>query len=215
MPLAAVQDSLHAWPAQAVRDTVAAIVRDERFARDVTQSFWQRVVESLGRLVSRLLAALPDWRIGNAVIVTAAVVLVLLVVARVVLRQRAERELWAGEPREGWRGRRLDPWTEAERLAGTGEFLQAAHALCAALLTDLASRGEVRLHPSKTTGDYARELRRRGASSERGFVRFRSRYDRLVYDAQACDAEDYAALLADARPLLADARSLAAPTRAA
>ena len=63
------------------------------------------------------------------------------------------------------------------------------------------------LHPAKTTGDYARELRRRGAPSERAFQAFRARYDRVVYDLQHCSAEEYARLIEAARPLLARERA--------
>ena len=187
-----------------MRDTVAAIARDNAFQRATSRSLWERLVDLIVRTVRDLIAALPDFRIGNWLVITIAVLLTVLIVARVVVQKRAEREIWAGD-RGGRRlGRRTDPWTEAERLASSGSYVEAAHALCAALLVSCARRGELQLHPSKTTGDYARELRRRGAASEHGFQKFRSRYDRVVYDAQQCSADEYAALLADARPLLVE-----------
>jgi hypothetical protein len=92
---------------------------------------------------------------------------------------------------------------------------RAAHYLCIASLAASARRGEVTLHPAKTTGDYARELRRRGAPSERAFQAFRARYDRVVYDLQHCSAEEYARLIEAARPLLARERGrMTVPTSA-
>jgi hypothetical protein len=202
-----LQDSLSAWPAAAVRDTVVAITQDPAFDRSLTKSVWEQIVEMIGRALGALFRMLPRLEFGNALIVVLALALVALVVARLVLQSRAQREFWAGERRDARAGRRLDPWSEAQRLADSGAFLEAAHHLCAALLAASARRGEVTLHPAKTTGDYARELRRRGAASERDFQRFRTRYDRVVYDAQACSADDYAALVADAQPLLARERA--------
>ncbi|MFN0097349.1 MAG: DUF4129 domain-containing protein [Gemmatimonadaceae bacterium] len=126
----------------------------------------------------------------------------LVLVVRLVMRWRADQDLVAGVGTTRGRGQRFDPWLEAERLAASGDHLAAAQSLCAALLGACARRGEVVLHQSKTTGDYAREMRRRNAPSLSAFQRFRARYDRVIYDAQACDAAEYAALLSAATPLL-------------
>ena len=190
-----------------MRDTVREIVGDRLFDRERQQTIVERVFEQLGRWLGALFDLLPSFGIGNKAIVVLAIAVLALVVARIVLRSRAQREFWAGDRHEPRIGRRLDPWLEAERLAGGGAYLEAAHALCAALLAASARRGEVTLHPAKTTGDYARELRRRGAPSERDFQRFRARYDRVVYDAQRCSADEYAALLVDARPMLVKDRA--------
>lgn len=190
-----------------MRDTVRGIASEPSFDRSLQQTLLARIIDVVGRWLRELLDLLPALGIGNTVIIALALAVLALVMARIVLRSRAQREFWAGDRVEARTGRRLDPWLEAERLAGSGAYLEAAHALCAALLTASARRGEVTLHPSKTTGDYARELRRRGAPSERDFQRFRARYDRVVYDAQRCSEDEYAALLVDARPMLATERA--------
>ena len=190
-----------------MRDTVRDIASGTDFDRALQQTILDRILATVGRWLRELFDLLPALGIGNEVIVALAIAVGVLIVARIVLRSRAQREFWAGDRLETRAGRRLDPWLDAERLAGSGAYLEAAHALCAALLSASARRGEVTLHPSKTTGDYARELRRRGAPTERDFQRFRSRYDRVVYDAQRCSADEYAALLADARPLLSRERA--------
>jgi len=200
--LVLLQDTLSAWPAATVRDTVAAITQDPTYTRVSSRSLIDVILEWIGRMLGAFFSMLPPIRSANFLIVLLAAALIALVIARIVLQARARREYWAGERRETRLGRAADPWMEAERLATNGAFLDAAHHLCAALLAASARRGEVTLHPAKTTGDYAREMRRRGAPSEAAFQRFRARYDRVVYDAQACSAADYAHLVQDARPLL-------------
>lgn len=215
LPGPVAQDAAAQWPASAVRDTVAAIVDDPAYERVLTQSVFDQILLAIGRALRWFFDLLPAVGIGDKVLVLLAIVLLVLVVARVILRARARREHWAGDAGDHRRGRRADPWLEAERLAAQGEHLAAAHALCAALLSASARRGEVTLHPSKTTGDYLREMRRRRAPSEFEFARFRARYDRVVYDAQRCTPDDYAALLEAARPLLDAARPAPARVRAA
>ncbi len=206
-PEALAQDTLAGWPASAVRDTVRAITEDAAYDRTLTRSLLEQFLDWIAGLVARALRLLPEVGVGRWVLIVLAVALAVLVVARVVMAMRAQREFRAGDARGPRAARRLDPWTEAERLASGGAYLEAAHALCAALLSASARRGEVVLHPSKTTGDYAREMRRRGAPSLRAFQGFRDRYDRVVYDAQRCSADEYAMLVAAARPLLGEERA--------
>ena len=73
-----------------------------------------------------------------------------------------------------------DPWTEADRLATSGDFTQAAHLLYRGLIERLAATEQIRLHPSKTSGDYARELLLRGARAHGEFRQFGRRYDRVL-----------------------------------
>jgi hypothetical protein len=148
---------------------------------------------------------LPEMGISPWVPVVLASLLVVLVVVRLATGRRAQAS-W--DVTDGARpARRADAWREAERLAAAGDHTAAAHALCEALLFSCAARGELRLHPSKTTGDYARELRRKPAPSAAAFQRFRARYDRVIFDLQRCSPEEYAALLADARPIITERRA--------
>src|SRR5437868_1130197 len=59
----------------------------------------------------------------------------------------------------------------------------------------LATSGLIRRHDSKTSGDYARELRRGGAPAYAGFRRFGSLYDRIIYGDGVCNGSEYTALL--------------------
>jgi hypothetical protein len=195
------------WPAPAVHDTVAAIARAAEYQRTLQSSLLQQLWNWLDRLLSDLFDYVRGSATGRIVTIALIVLVAALIVARVVVALRAAREdPEAGDPRARRAGAR-DPWGDAEQFASAGRFTEAAHALFAALLSAFASRGEIRLHASKTAGDYARELGRRGSPAQGGFQAFRRRYDRVIYGQGACDADDYAALLRDAQPLLAHARA--------
>ncbi|HVT39069.1 MAG TPA: DUF4129 domain-containing protein [Gemmatimonadaceae bacterium] len=190
------------WPAGAVHDTVAAIASQAAYRRSMSTTLMNRLLAWVFRLIRDFFDLFGGSGIGRAVTYTLLVVLVLLVVARFVVAARTAQEerLHAGD--RGTRARASDPWGDAERLAGSGRYTEAAHALFAALLMGFAARGEVRLHASKTAGDYARELRRRGSPRERAFQAFRFRYDRIIYGEGQCSTDDYTELLREARPLL-------------
>ena len=190
------------WPAAAVHDTVAAIARQAAYHRTLTDTLWQRVWSWIADRFNELFDLLKGAGMGREVTTALVVLLLVLIVARMVIAARAAQDTVRSA---SGRARRLlgaDPWGDAERFAAAGQFTDAAHALFAALLAAIAARGEVRFHASKTAGDYARELRRRGAPSYGGFQAFRARYDRIIYGAGVCGPDEYAALLRDARPLL-------------
>lgn len=200
------------WAESAIRDTVAAIASAPAYRRDVSTTlwdrFWRAVWETLGDLFR---AVSGDTELGRALVGILLTVLVVLGVARFVISYRETRDPRLRARRERARSG-ADGITEAERLAASGDHTAAAHALYAGLVSALASRGLVRRHTSKTSGDYARELRRRAASEHPAFERFRQRYDRVLYRELVCTPDEYAALLADARATLGAG---AAPGRAA
>jgi hypothetical protein len=195
------------WPAPAVHDTVAAIAREAEYQRSLQTKLWRQLWNWFDRLLSGFFDQFRGSATGRIVTIALVVLLVALIVARFVVAVRAAREeAEAGDLRVRRAGA-SDPWNDAERFASAGRFTEAAHALFAALLSAFASRGEVRLHASKTAGDYARELRRRDSPAQSGFQAFRRRYDRVIYGQGECNAVDYAALLHDAQPLLAHSRA--------
>ena len=73
----------------------------------------------------------------------------------------------------------------------TGDFTQAAHLLYRGVLERLAANEQIRLHPSKTSGDYARELLRKGSRAHGEFRQFGRRYDHVLFAIGSCDAETY------------------------
>jgi hypothetical protein len=188
------------WPRGAIHDTVAAIVKQSAYHRQVARSLFDRITQWIGDMVLRLFQTLGGVPHGRVVATIAAAVVVVLVVARALyaarLRTTPEESAVFGGRRVATAG---DPWRSAEDLAAAGQFTEAAHALYRATLGMLATRGEIRLHASKTSGDYALELRRRGAGAHAPFRRFGWRYDRIIYGTGSCDAAEYAALLGDAR----------------
>lgn len=188
------------WPPRAIHDTVAAIAKRPEFARALSDSLLDRVLRKLTDWYNAFIELFRGNEPVRLLLWTLVAVLVLLIVARLVVGIRETERRRRGIPAH--RSTSSDPWGDARRLAESGSYTEAAHALFAALLRACAARGELRIHSSKTTGDYLRELRRRSAPSTTGFARFRARYDRIIYGDRACDAAGYAALLADATPLL-------------
>lgn len=142
-----------------------------------------------------------------AALATLAVILAALAARAAWLFYRRRDRGVAERAGSGWRGRRgggaaRDPWTLAQELAARGDYTDAAHALYRALLEAIAQRERVRLHPSKTVGDYVRDLRARSSSL---FVRFRDfarSYETVVYGLGSCDRERYERLRALAAPIV-------------
>ena len=191
------------WTDAAIRDTVAAIASAPAYRRDVTTTLWDRFWRFVWEtLVDLYRAVSGDTEIGRIVTGILLTALVVLGLVRFVISYREAHDPRLRARRERARGG-SDGIAEAERLAAAGDYTAAAHALYAGLVGALASRGLVRRHASKTSGDYARELRRRGVPEHRAFEPFRRRYDRVLYRELVCTADEYAALLTDARRALA------------
>jgi hypothetical protein len=196
----AVGEAVTGWPRAAIHDTVAAIVRQGPYHRQVARSLFDRIMQWIGETLQRLFQTLGGVPHGRVIATIAAAVVVALVIARVVYAARLRTSPGEGELVGGRRATTAgDPWRSAEDLAAAGHFTEAAHALYRATLGMLATRGQIKLHASKTNGDYARELRRRGAAAHAPFRRFGRRYDRIIYGTGTCDAAEYAGLLDDAR----------------
>lgn len=198
-----LQDSLKSqqWTDAAIRDTISVIVQDPAYRRDITQSLWGKFVRWFVDGVSRLFESVSGLPGGRLLVFVLFGLAVALIIARIVIGVQAERASRLGYKRSHAQGTSLS-LADAERLAGSGDYTAAAHALFATLLVAGAQQGQFRVHPSKTTGDYARELRRKSAAWLRPFQSFRSRYDRVIYGDMHCSAEDYGALLNDARMML-------------
>ena len=186
------------WSRAAIHDTVAAIVRQPAYRRDV-RTLLDRLIAWLGELFDRFTAMLGGTPHGRFVAIGAGVIVLGLIISRFAYASRLRgRSFGEGSGARQVTAESGDLWDEAEQLAAAGRFTDAAHALYRATLAFLAHRGLVRLHDSKTSGDYARELHRRGAAAYSAFRRFGGRYDRIVYGSGTCDAAEYNELLADA-----------------
>jgi hypothetical protein len=190
------------WPVTAVHDTVAAIARQRAYERSIGESAWQRIWSAAGRALNAMFEFFHGSAAGRHITLALAVLIVVVIAIHFILATLAARSDVVAADVNPARARAADAWREAERLAAAGQFTEASHALLAALLSAFAHRGEVRLHASKTAGDYARELARRGSPARSAFQQFRRRYDAVIFGAGTCDADEYAALLRDAAPIL-------------
>lgn len=199
MPL--LQAVAPAWSPAAIHDTVAAIARQPEYTRALRDTLLSRIGNWLLDLLRELISATRGSGVVRWFTTVLVVMIVVLIVVRLVMAARADEGAVVRASARA--GGRADPWGDAERLSAAGNFTDAAHLLLAALLLAFAERGEVRLHASKTAGDYARELRRRGSPAHGGFRAFSRVYDRAIYGAGVVGPDDYATLRLAARGLLA------------
>jgi len=185
------------WPVSAVHDTVAAIARGAEYRRSLRQSFLDRAFLWLGEMIGKIIAFIRHLPSSRTIGLTILGIIVALVVARLVIAALARDETRTRRTRRGGVRAGDDPFVEAERLAAEGRYEDAAHALYHGVLLALARGDRLRLDPSKTSGDYARELRARGSASYQPFREFSRRFDVAVFGHGGCDA----ALIADLRRL--------------
>jgi hypothetical protein len=190
-----------------VHDSVRAVLQDPAFQRSIRSSFADRILLWLVdwfERVERLMRQLPSARaIGFAVVV----LIVLFIVARFVLASRADDRY--GDEMAQRRGGSLreDPWASADAFRAAGRFEDAAHALYRGVLAALSRDERIRLDPSRTSGDYARELRRRASSSLTPFRAFTRRFDAVVYGREGASAAAIADLARLSEPFRPRARA--------
>ncbi|MDQ6633343.1 MAG: DUF4129 domain-containing protein [Gemmatimonadota bacterium] len=175
------------WPSGAVHDTVEAVGRSAAFRRSLRESLGDRLLMWIYEWLHSLLQQIRGTGLARTAAIGLAAVLIGLVVARLILSVRARDE----SVRVAHRGRVTtgeDPWLQAERLAAEGRYGEAAHALYHGVLASLAHAERLRLDPSKTSGDYARELRARRSAAHAPFRDFSRRFDAAVFGRDVCDA---------------------------
>ena len=192
-----VQGLGQSWPAGAIQDSVAAIVRQRAYQRSVRATLLDRLLDWLAALIRRLFAGLSEIPNMKWIILGLAILVVLAISARLWLGSEAEERRRRARPGSVQGGG--DPWTEADRVAASGDYTAAAHLLYRGVTERLAAAEQIRLHPSKTSGDYARELRMRGSPAHAEFRQFGRRYDHVLFGTGTCDAATYAALREHAR----------------
>lgn len=198
---------------ETIRDTVAAIVRHAGFDRSFRQTAWQRFLEWLRELFEPLTRALDRSTVLQRTALYLVILLAIAIVARAVVLARAARvaraEERTGRGGRGGDGRFADPWLEAQRLASLGDHTAAAHAAYAAVLGALSRRARIRLHPSKTVGDYARDLRRVQSPLAPSYREFARLYEVVIYGVGTCDADRWERLRVLATELVGRERAAA------
>lgn len=186
------------WNASAVHDSVAALLKDAAYRRSFWSSIVGRLLTELGRLLQWLYDAVRGIPGGKTTALTIIALVLLLILGRLYLAAKWNDDALFRRKPGSLRALRSDPWAEAESLAAAGDYMGAAHALYQAVIRRLAATERIRPHSSKTSGDYARELRRRGSPLAIPFQTFGRRFDRVVFGAGVCTEEDYAAMRRDA-----------------
>jgi hypothetical protein len=192
----------------AIRDTMAAVFRKAAYIK--RQPSWiARKIEQLFDWIASLFHGIGGVRSANPFLFW-TIMAILLGVALAILA----RLIWVGHLRrvQGIGARPVlrgapgiaqgDPWLAAQQHAARGDFTSAAHSLYLALLNAIARRGLVRLHPSKTVGDYVRELRARSSTVFTRFRDFARAYETVVYGTGVCDQERYETLQRLALPIV-------------
>lgn len=192
-----IQVAQRVWDPRAVHDTVRAAARELSDRRSLAESILERLSFWMGDLIAWLRERLGFSPVSRTVGLAIVVLIVSLLVVRLFVAARARDDRGRATVRRGRRNAVDDPFAAADQLAAQGRFEESAHALYRGVLLSLARRDRLRLDPSKTSGDYARELRARGAASLHPFRAFARRFDVAVYGHGRCDA----ALIDDLRLL--------------
>lgn len=195
-------------PERTIHETVAAIFSAREYQRStLLDRFWYWIREMLHRFLAWLAPGFRALRHSPplywAVVITLGV-LVALAVARWLYIWRARTARLASGERweQHGTGARGDAWAAAQQLAASGNYTAAAHALYAALLDAGARQQQLRLHPSKTAGDYVREVRRRSPPTFPIFRDFARSYDLVIYGLGECNRERYERLFSLALPIV-------------
>ncbi len=187
-------------PAAAVRDTISRIVLERGYRENLTTTLFSRFWDWFSRLLSDLFTQASGSRGTYLISLSLIAVAIAASIIRAILVARARREAAS---------RREVPITADEQLAqarglsAQGAFADAAHLLHAAIVTRLVEQKRVRRHPSKTVGDYGRDLRSSGDGLALPYQAFARVYDIVAYGDGYCDATRYAHLETLAAPLLA------------
>ncbi len=194
----AARDTISRWSTKDIHDTVAAIAKQPAYARSIRQSLFGRFLRFVLDRLSDLERMLGGSSSARLIVITAVALIVVVIVARIVVARRLEEQRSrVRAARFGARDRK-DHWAAARELANAGDYAAACHVLYAAVLDSLARGGAVRVHPSKTSGDYARELTRRSAIAAPTFATFARQFERTVFSTEAVSAEDFDRLSAAA-----------------
>lgn len=169
------------WTPSQVHDTVAAIVAQPDFATRQRQSLFVRFLQFIFSEIKALLGLARGSIDARIIVVAAVVVIAVIVISRIVADRRLALRHRLSSAAVGAHASRRDAWAIAREMAAQGRLVDASHVLYSALLETLSRSGTIRFHPSKTAGDYARELRRVGAPAASDFRDFARELDRAVY----------------------------------
>jgi hypothetical protein len=198
------------WTAKQIHDTVAAIVRRPAYATPVRQSILGRILTTVFRWIRDLLEQIKSWPDARYVLIAAVAVIVIVIAARIVIGQKMEARRRAGMGLHAIGGERRDYWALAAELDAAGNYVGACHALYIGVLDALSRTGALRHHASKTSGDYARDLRQRQSPVANEFAAFARQFDRSVFGWSAPTHDEYVRLARAADGIVPPTRRSAA-----
>jgi len=176
---------------KAVSDSLTVVFSQRAYDRGVRETVMGRILNWIWELLGRAATIVSHTPNGRW---WAAGALALLVVAIAIHALTSRVGDAMGAERRGIRRRGEsvgDPWALAQRLAAAGQYTEAAHALYQGLLRAVARHDHIRLHESKTVGDYTRELRSRSSERFGPFREFARTYEVVVYGLGTCDRDRY------------------------
>lgn len=198
----------------AVRDSISRIVLERGYYRNVTSTLFSRAWEWFTRTLRDLFLQAAGSRGTYLISLTVIGVVIIAVIVRSVIVARARRQAAARRVVDATADEQL---AQARGLSAQGAYVEAAHLLYAAVVTRLTEVRKVRRHPSKTVGDYFRDLRAASDPVAAPYRAFAQIYDIVAYGDGHCDAIRFARLEQLAAPMLQlrPASPDAAPARAA
>jgi hypothetical protein len=187
-----------------IRDAVARVFSGAPYDRSARNTLGGMLLNYTGRLISRLIETVSGSPPLRTALLWTGFGIIGLFVIRFVYVAAQQDQLSA---RSGVSDNRAgtaagNPWLAAQQAAARGEYTEAAHFLYASLLVALARRERVRLHPSKTAGDYVRELRRRSSPVFTPFRAFVRSFEFIIYGRGVCDRAQFEQLRAIAAPVV-------------
>lgn len=181
---AAVFQVVDGWTAKQIHDTVAAIVRQPAYAIPVRRTLLGRFVKFIGDEIRDLVQLLGGWQNARVIVVIAVALLALAIVGRIVVGRRVEERRRTAASLRVVGSSRRDYWSLAGELEQRGDFVGASHALYLAVLDSLSRQGGLTFHPSKTLGDYVRDLKQRRSPWLEAFQEFGRAFERDVFGAE-------------------------------
>jgi hypothetical protein len=180
------------WTAAQVHDTVAAIAAQRIYAESDRFSLLGRLFRFLWDRFVDLLEIFEGTLDPRILLYAGIGIVAVVIVARIVIAQRLAD---GANQRRGRAGPRLDGrtdyWALARDQAAAGRYDDACHLVYAAVIDGLSRRGLVTYHSSKTSGDYARDLRRTAAPLHADFRSFARQFDRVIFRESSVGAVDY------------------------
>ncbi len=183
----------------AIRDTVASVFRNAAFNKSLKQTLGDKLFAWINMILESLQQAAREHPFLAFCVKMLVALMVVAIIGRSIYLAYRRAQLKAqllGYRRSGQTGDEMqDAWLVAQRFASEGKYTEAAHAIYRHLLEWLAQRESVILHPSKTVGDYARDLRARSSRVFGNYRDFARSYEVVIYGLGSCDRERYDRLL--------------------